>query len=68
MKLKQVTISVLILLSLIPVYALIKYLQKIIRPRENMVRLFFYILSVLSFIFIYTFLLTLGIRLAFKVS
>jgi hypothetical protein len=55
MKLKALAILFIILVSLIPVYLFNKYLQKKIRPRESLGRLFLYMLSGILIIFTYTF-------------
>jgi hypothetical protein len=65
MKLKALTILLLIVISLIPVYALYKNLQKMIRPRESGSRFLLYLLAVCILIFVYTFLLVFIIRLLF---
>jgi hypothetical protein len=68
MKLKALAILVIILVSLIPVYSLNWYLQKIIKPKESMARLFLYLLSVFLLVFAYTFLVVLVIRKLFPVA
>jgi len=65
MKGKAIVILLLILASLIPAYLLNKYLQKIIRPRESLGRLFFYLLNGMLLVFVYTLLLVFVIKLLF---
>jgi hypothetical protein len=64
-KLKSVVILFIILISLIPVYLFNKYLQKKLRPRESMGRLFLYMFSGFTIIFGYTFLLVWVIKKLF---
>jgi len=65
MKWKAIVILFIILLSLIPVYSINKYLQKILRPRESLVRLFFYLLTGMVLVFLYTLILVLLIKWVF---
>ncbi|MBL7739599.1 MAG: hypothetical protein JNK14_10290 [Chitinophagaceae bacterium] len=65
MKWKAFVILAIILLSLIPVYVANKYLQKAIRPRETLSRLFIYLLSGFVLIFGYTFLVVFIIKSLF---
>jgi len=65
MKLKALVILAIIICSLLPVYLLYKYMQKIIRPRESMARLFLYISAGFVLVFVYTFLLVLVIKKVF---
>jgi hypothetical protein len=65
MKLKALAILFIILASLIPVYFLNKNLQKIIRPRESLGRLFFYLLLGFAIVFVYTFLVVFIIKKLF---
>ena len=64
-KVKAVVILLMIILSLIPVYSINKYLQKITRPRESLQRLLVYMLAGMLLIFAYTLLLVLVIKLLF---
>jgi len=65
MKLKAITILLIIVLSLVPVYLLNKYMQKNIRPRESLSRLFLYMLSGFLLVFAYTFLVVFIIKKLF---
>jgi hypothetical protein len=60
-KLRALLILLIIIVAILPVYMINKYLQKSIRPRESMARLFMYLLSALVLIFIFTFLIVLVI-------
>jgi hypothetical protein len=66
MKLKALAILFIILASLIPVYLFNRYLQKIIRPRVSMGRLFLYMLSGFLLVFAYTFLIVFVIKRLFE--
>ena len=61
-KLRALVIVVLIVISLLPVYLFNKYLQKVIRPRESIGKLFLYILAAFALVFVYTFLVVLIIK------
>jgi len=65
MKWKSLVILLIIIVSLIPAYLINKYLQKIIRPRESLSRLFLYLFCGLILVFIYTFLLVFLIKKLF---
>jgi hypothetical protein len=65
MKLKAVLILLLIILSLLPAYALYQYLQRVIQPKESMRRFLAWLIIVLTLIFVYTFLVVFIIRLLF---
>lgn len=65
MKWKAIVILLMILVSLIPVYSLNKYLQKILRPRESLARLFSYLISGMLLVFLYTLFLVFVIRWIF---
>ena len=65
MKWKAIVILLIILASLLPVYAINKYLQKILRPRESLPRLFSYLLGGMLLVFVYTLLLVLLIKWIF---
>lgn len=64
-KWKTIIILGIITLSLVPVYLLYKYLQRVMKPRESLQHFFFWMLAVLLLIFFYTFLLVLLIKLLF---
>jgi uncharacterized membrane protein len=64
-RIKAIAILGIIILSLLPVYLLYKYLQKVMRPRESMQRFLLWMLTMLLVIFGYTFLLVLIIKLLF---
>ncbi|MEO8404194.1 MAG: hypothetical protein ABI480_06355 [Chitinophagaceae bacterium] len=66
MKLQKLAILLIIVISLVPVYALIKYFQKIIRPGESFGRLLLYMLLSLVTVFLFTFLVVFIIRKTFK--
>lgn len=65
MRLKALFILFLVLISLVPVYFVNKYLQKITRPKESFGRLFLYFFTGLILAFGYTFLLVLMIKWLF---
>ena len=65
MKLKAIIILFIIITSLLPIYSINKYLQKIIRPRESLQRLLLYMFSGMLLIFLYTLLLVFVIKLLF---
>ena len=62
MKWKAVIILLIIIVSLIPVYSINKYLQKILQPRKSLARLLLYLLSGMLLVFLYTLLLVLVIK------
>ena len=66
MKFKAIVILFIILVSLFPVYLVNKYLQKIIKPRNSLGRLFLYLLTGFALIFGYTFLVVLVIKKIFQ--
>ena len=65
MKWKAIVILLIILASLIPIYSMNKYLQKLLRPRDSLVRLFSYLLSGMLLVFLYTLLLVFLIKWTF---
>lgn len=65
MKWKAIVILLIILASLAPIYSINKYLQKILRPRESLGRLFSYLLSGMLLVFVYTLLLVFLIKWIF---
>lgn len=65
MKWKAIVILLMILVSLIPVYSLNKHLQKILRPRESLARLFSYLISGMLLVFLYTLFLVFLIKWIF---
>jgi len=65
MKLKSLIVLLIIVISLIPLNAAIRYLQRVMRPKESMRNFLFGLLTVLALIFIYTFLIVFGIKLLF---
>jgi len=65
LKLKALVILLVIVISLIPVYSLYKYLQKIIRPKESFGRLFLYLFAGSLLVFVYTFLIVFVIKKLF---
>ncbi len=67
-KLRSVIILIIIVISLIPVYLLNKYLQKTIRPKASLGRLFLYILSGFALVFVYTFLVVFLVKKLFRVQ
>jgi hypothetical protein len=64
-KLKSLAILAIIILSLIPVYLLNRFMQKMIRPRASLGRLFLYLLSGFAMVFAYTFLIVFIIKKLF---
>jgi len=65
MRLQAVTILLIIIASLLPVYMLYKYLQKIMQPKESMRKFLLWLLVNFILIFGYTFLLVFAIKLLF---
>jgi hypothetical protein len=65
MKWKAIVILLIILASLIPLYSINKSLQKIIRPRESLARLFSYLLSGMLLVFLYTMVLVFLVKWMF---
>ncbi len=65
LKTKGLIILGIILVSLLPVYLVYKYLQRVMRPKESLQRFFLYLLVVFMLVFGYTFLLVFVIRLMF---
>jgi len=65
MKLKSLIGLLIIIISLIPLYAVMNYLQKVMRPKESIRKFIFWLLTVLALIFIYTFLIVFVIKLLF---
>jgi len=65
MKWKAIVILLIILASLLPLYSINKSLQKFIRPRESLARLFSYLLSGMLLVFLYTMLLVFLIKWMF---
>jgi len=68
MKFKGIVISLIIILSLLPFYALVKKIKSLIDPHSSFGRLLSYIFIVLLLVFAYTFLIATAVRLVFKVS
>ena len=54
MKLRSLTILVILLLSLLPAYTISRYLQRAMRPRESAARLFMYLLTHFALVLLYT--------------
>ncbi|MEI2738748.1 MAG: hypothetical protein V9F01_08180 [Chitinophagaceae bacterium] len=65
MKLKAVAILLIIVFSLMPMYMLYQYLQRIMLPRKSMRRFLLWMLAVFVLIFVYTFLLVFSIKMLF---
>lgn len=65
MKWKAIVILFIILLSLVPIYSINKFLQKTLRPRESLTRLFSYLLGGMMLVLVYTLLLVLLIKWMF---
>ena len=65
LKTKGLIILGIILVSLLPVYLVYKYLQRLMKPKESLQRFFLYLLVVFMLVFGYTFLLVFVIRLLF---
>jgi len=57
-KLKGILITLLIFLSLIPVWYISRWLQGIIQPRKSFGQFLFYMLLCFALVFVYTFLVT----------
>jgi hypothetical protein len=64
-RIKAIAILGIIILSLLPVYLLYKYLQKVMRPRESMQKFLLWMLVMFFIIFAYSFLVVLIIKLLF---
>lgn len=65
MRFKAIAVLLLVVVSLVPAFALFQYLQRVIRPRESGRRFFTWLLLVLLLVFVYTFLLVFLIQLLF---
>jgi hypothetical protein len=65
MQARSLIILFVIVVSLIPVYMINRSLQKMIRPRDSLLRLFLYLFAGLALVFIYTFLLVFFIKKLF---
>jgi len=65
LKLKAILILALILVSLLPMYALYNYLQKKMKPRESAGGFLSWLLVNFILIFAYTFLLVFAIKWVF---
>jgi len=65
LKLKALAILAIIIVSLIPVYSLYKYMQKMIRPKDSAGRLFLYLFAGFALVFVYTFLVVFIIKKIF---
>jgi hypothetical protein len=61
MHLRSLVIFGLILISLVLIYFVNRYLQKIIKPRLSLTRLFLYFLTAFALVFIYTGLLVFAV-------
>jgi hypothetical protein len=57
MKLRNLAILLLLVLSLIPLYFLYRYMTRHIRPRESAARLFLFLLANFLMVIVYTMLL-----------
>ena len=68
MKLKSIGILFFIILSLLPVYLLYKYLQRVMRPKESMLRFLFWLITIFALIFTYTFLVVFIIKMLFPTA
>jgi hypothetical protein len=68
MKLKGIAVLLIIILSLLPAYYINLQLLKFIEPRKAPVRFLSYMLSMLAFIFVYTFLIVWLIGRLFPVK
>jgi hypothetical protein len=68
MKLKALVILLIIIVSLFPVYLFNKFLQKIIRPKASLGRLFLYLFSGFTMVFVYTFLIVYIIKKLFPAA
>jgi hypothetical protein len=65
MRFKAIAILFIILLALIPAYTLNQYLQKKIKPRESLGRLFLYLFSGMLTVFVFVLVLVFLIKLVF---
>lgn len=68
MKWKAIAILFIILFSLIPAFSLNQWLQKKIRPKESLGRLFLYLFSGMLTVFVFVLVLVLLIRVVFPGS
>jgi uncharacterized membrane protein YidH (DUF202 family) len=57
MKLRAILLFLVLVLSLIPVYGINRYLQKVMRPRESAARFFLFLIANFVLIVVYTILL-----------
>jgi hypothetical protein len=58
LKLQRILILIIVLLSLIPVYYINLWMQKVIQPRRSFGRFLLYMLAGMGLVFGYTFLIT----------
>ncbi len=65
MKLKALLILAIIIISLLPLYLLYQYLQRVMRPRDSLRRFLLWLLTMFGLIFGYTFLVVLLIKVLF---
>jgi hypothetical protein len=63
---KVIASLVIIILSMIPAYLLYTYLQRVMRPKESFRQFLLWMFTVLTLVFLYTFLLVLLIGLLFR--
>jgi hypothetical protein len=62
---KSILVLFFILVALIPAYVLNQFLQKLIRPKESIGRLFLYLISGMITVFVFVAVLVLLIKLLF---
>ncbi|MCX6315738.1 MAG: hypothetical protein NTW29_00490 [Bacteroidetes bacterium] len=65
MRFKKVAILLILLLLMVPAYAMLQYLQRTLRPRESGRQFLLWLVCSLLFVFVFTFAAVFIIRLLF---
>ena len=68
MKIKALVILGIIIVSLLPAFYISNLLERFIQPRKSFGRLMGYLISVLAFVFVYTFMIVFFIMKLFPAS
>jgi len=68
MKFRSLVIWVILILSLVPIYFIHRMLQRKIRPKKSLLRLFIYLMTAFGLIFFYTFFLVWLVTHLFPIS
>lgn len=65
---EKILVLLFLLISILPVFYLNKWLQKLVQPRKSFARLMLYFLVVLELVFVYTYLIVLLIAKFFPMQ